>query len=105
MLYFYNGLSKKKMIRNLGDASNRRTVFAQNCSSPHIHEHDSSVIRQKGASQNGCYKKTNISHPLIRTRAYKGLALKGLNDSNNVSVKTVLYGNPIFDESDNHKIL
>ena len=58
MLYFYNGLSKKKMMRNLGDASNRRTVFAQNCSSPHIHEHDSSVIRQKGASQNGCYKKT-----------------------------------------------
>ena len=51
------------------------------------------------------FRKTNISHPLIRTRAYKGLALKGLNDSNNVSVKTVLYGNPIFDESDNYKIL
>ena len=58
MLYFYNGLSKKKMIRNLGDASNRRTVFAQNFSSPHIHERDSSVIGQKGASQNGCYEKT-----------------------------------------------
>ena len=58
MLYFYNGLSKKKMIRNLGDVSNRRIVFAQNCSSPHIHERDSSVIRQKGASQNGCYEKT-----------------------------------------------
>ena len=51
------------------------------------------------------FRKTNISHPLIRTCAYKGLALKGLNDSNNVSVKTVLYGNPIFDESDNYKIL
>ena len=51
------------------------------------------------------FRKTNISQPLIRTRAYKGLALKGLNDSNNVSVKTVLYGNPIFDESDNYKIL
>ena len=50
---------KKKMIRNLGDASTRRTVIAQNPSAAHIHEHDnSSVIRQKGESQNGCYKKT-----------------------------------------------
>ena len=45
----------------------------------------SSVIRQKGESQNGCFKKTkhakffkktpNISYPLIRTRtcAYQGV--------------------------------
>ena len=62
------------------------------------------------------FQKTNISHPLIRTRAYKGLALKGSYDLNNISpefallpedvfVKKLLYGNTIFDESDNHKIL
>ena len=42
----------------------------------------SSVIRQKGESQNGCFKKdkacqifrkTNISYPLIRTCAYQGV--------------------------------
>ena len=43
----------------------------------------SSVIRQKGESQNGCFKKkqankifrkTNIPHPLIRTHARENLA-------------------------------
>ena len=43
---------------------------------------NSSVIRQKGESQNGCFKKTkhtkfskkpNISYPLIRTRIFQHL--------------------------------
>ena len=62
------------------------------------------MLRENKESQ--IFRKTNISHPLIHKHAYKKLAFKGLNESNNhVSVKTVLYGNPIFDESDNYKIL
>ena len=58
-------------------------VFFLNCLS-FINFHRSSVIRQKGESQNGCFKKnkarqifrkTNISYPQIRTRtcAYPGV--------------------------------
>ena len=61
-------------------------------------------------------KVESIKHFFLHCHYYSALHISFLNDLNNISpqlalhpeevfVKTLLYRNPIFDESDNHKIL
>ena len=65
----------------------------ENFPSSEIHA-NSSVIRQKGESQNGCFqktkarqifRKTNISYPLIRTRASAYQGVRNIRFSENLA--------------------